>query len=121
MQKKILVFILLASLGLRAATAQENHLFTMELKPVRGEGGAVTMVHVEQTVSGIASTDGKLLSVRAAITDVGTQHIADRIANLKISDGAGDVPLTIETMLLSQGVSATSVTGVRAVRWLFLC
>ena len=96
MQKQIFAFALLASLGLGAAVAQENHLFTMELKPVRGKGGAVTMIHVAQTVSGPALTDGKSFSLRAAILDAGTQNIADRIMNLKVSDNAGDVPLTIE-------------------------
>lgn len=96
MQKRILVIALLASLGLGFSAAQEQRSFTMELKPIRGEDGTVTMIHVKQTMIAVVPTDGKLLSVRAAIADVGTQHIADRIANLKISDSAGEVPLSIE-------------------------
>jgi hypothetical protein len=68
-QKQILVFALLTILGLRTAVAEENHLFTMDLKPIRGEGGTVTMIHLKQTVDGIATTDGKFFSLRAAIQD----------------------------------------------------
>lgn len=68
----------------------------MELKPIRGADGAVTMIHVEQTVNGAAPIDGIPFSMRAAINDVGTHHIADRITNLKVSDSAGEVPLAID-------------------------
>lgn len=96
MQKRLFAFALLFGLGLGHAVAQEDHLFTMELKPIRGEDGAVTMIHVKQMVSGVTPADGKPFSVRAAIKDVGTQNIADRIMNLKVSDSAGEVPLAIE-------------------------
>lgn len=96
MHKWCLAILLLAHLALRAETAGQDHPFTMELEPTRGEDGEVTMVHVKQSVSGVASTDGKPFSLRAAIRDVGTQDIADRITNLQVSDREGEVPLAIE-------------------------
>ncbi len=55
MQKRILVIALLASLGLGFSAAQEQRSFTMELKPIRGEDGTVTMIHVKQTMIAVCT------------------------------------------------------------------
>jgi hypothetical protein len=87
--------VILCGVVTGAAQAQ-SHIFTMDLKPVRGGDGSVTAIHIEQTVDGLASTDGKPFSLRAAIADAGTANIADRISNVRVSDSAGAVPITIE-------------------------
>jgi hypothetical protein len=95
-------FALLMLLIGGSALAQSAPRLLMELRPIRDESGDVTRVHVVESVDGLAS-DSPPFSLRSAIRDAGTQNIADRITDLKVSDRAGEVPLTIENDSPAEG------------------
>jgi hypothetical protein len=79
-----------SSLGQTVPQAESELVLTV--KPVLGSNGTVTMLEVREEFAG-ATRDGAPLSLKAALSAISVQHIADSLIDVEVKDAQGIVPL----------------------------
>lgn len=72
--------------------SQTGNELILKVKPVLGSDGTVTMLEVREEFPG-ATRDGAPLSLKAALSAITVQHIADSLIDLEVKDAHGIVPL----------------------------
>lgn len=81
------------AVGVGPGETQPTPAFDVSLKPLRGGGADVTSIAVHSTVRGAAPD--KPFIVSAPVVYAGVRGIADRVADLKVYDEHGPVPLAV--------------------------
>ena len=72
--------------------SQTANQLILTVKPVVGSDGTVAMLEVREEFVG-TTLDGAPLSLKAALSAVTVQHIADSLIDLEVKDARGIVPL----------------------------
>jgi hypothetical protein len=71
---------------------QTGNELILTVKPVLESNGTVVMLGVREEFAG-ATRDGATLSLKAALSAITVQHIADSLIDLEVRDAQGIVPL----------------------------
>jgi hypothetical protein len=72
--------------------SQTANQLILTVKPVLGSDGTVAMLEVREEFAG-TTLDGAPLSLKAALSAITVQHIADSLIDLEVKDARGIVPL----------------------------
>ena len=70
--------------------------FDVRLRPIRDNGGEITAIDVQSTLSGFLTPDSGPFSLAAPVVYAGVAGIADRVEGLTVADAEGAVPLVQE-------------------------
>jgi hypothetical protein len=72
--------------------SQTANRLILTVKPVLGSDGTVAILEVQEEFAG-ATLDGAPLGLKAALSAITVQHIADSLIDLEVKDAQGFVPL----------------------------